>query len=308
MQAIKTPVFAIGIPTRNRPYHLQKTLSSILQLVETPQEIFVCDSSNLEFQEDVTNVCNNSEIKTTLIRSTRPSIPFQRNCIAKAFLESNSQFDFLLFLDDDTEPASDYFQLLVDFLMRNPKYGGASGVTQTEQRSKTLDTIGKAFLVNGKQGHVLRSGVGIPPSRTTSSDVDWLFGCSVWRKSVIETFSWNGNWDGYAVGEDVEFSFRVSKHWKLRVLPEAQIFNAYALESRPTSYSLARSTVIHRWHIAQLNDKSKSIGRACVIWGIFGEMGFSLIKLLISPSKSRVKSILGFIMGLIVITFSTSRP
>ena len=308
MQKVNAPFFAIGIPTRNRPHQLQKTLSSILQLVETPQELFVCDSSDFEFQEDVTNVCNNSEIKTTLIRSTRPSIPFQRNCIAKAFLESKSEIDFILFLDDDTEPATDYFQCLVDFLMRNPKYGGASGVSQTEQRSKTLDTIGKAFLVSGKQGHVLRSGVGIPPSRTSSSDVDWLFGCSVWRKSVIETVTWNENWDGYAVGDDVEFSFRVSKHWKLRVLPEAQIFHSYASENRPTSYSLARSTVIHRWHIAQLHDKSISISRACVIWSILGEVGFSLIKLLIRPTVSQIKAILGFFVGLIVIIFNPSRP
>jgi len=299
MKDSEFPAFAIGIPTRNRPLYLEQTLTSITRLAQLPREIFVCDSSDLELQDVLAVVCNNSQIKTTLLKSVKASIPFQRNAIAQAFLDADTQFDFLLFLDDDTEPAIDYSQRLVDFLLDNPQYGGASGVTQTEHRHKALDLIGLAFLVNGEQGHVLRSGVGIPPSRDCDSDVEWIFGCSVWRRDVIETFAWNGNWDGYAVGEDVEFSYRVSKMWKLRVLAGAKIVNAYAPEGRPTSYVLARSTVVHRWHIAQLHNKPLFISRLCVIWSCLGELGFTCIKILTKPSKDRFRSLFGFISGLI---------
>ena len=292
--------FVLGIPTRNRPEKLRSTLASISRMKYTPAFIVVCDSSDESYVESVTRFCELSKVSTFLIRSEKASIPFQRNRIVDFCNNLNREFEFLLFLDDDTEPDYLYSHLLIDFLVDNPSYGGACGVTQFEKRSRIADWFGSLFLVNGIPGHVLPSGVAIPPDRSsiTGFDSEWIFGCSMWRRSVLSDFRWQESWDGYAAGEDVYFSFSVSKFWKLRVLPLAKIVNSYAEEGRPTSLQLARMTVNHRWEIAQLHEKNKVYLFSCVVWSVIGEICFSLLNAITKFDIRQLKAIKGYFSGL----------
>lgn len=290
----------IGIPTRNRPEQLRSTLISISRLKHSPEVIFVCDSSDSAQHERVKKICNDSDVPTILIQSEKASIPFQRNRIVEFALKSEDPFDFLLFLDDDTEPDHLYSQLLLNFLVQNPNYGGACGVTQMQKRSRIADLFGTLFLVNGKPGSVLHSGVGIPPNRelTEGSDTQWIFGCSIWRRNVLVETKWNESWEGYAAGEDVYFSFSVSKNWQLRVLPMAKIINSCEEEGRPTSLQLARMMVNHRWEIAQLHNRKKIFLLICVVWSVIGEIGFCLLKAVTKMDFDQTKAIKGYLLGL----------
>jgi glycosyltransferase involved in cell wall biosynthesis len=290
----------IGIPTRNRPEKLRSTLISISEMKYKPEMVFVCDSSESAQHERVKKICNDSDMPITVIRSQRPSIPYQRNQIVEFALKSEDPFGFLLFLDDDTEPDHLYSQLRLDFLIRHPNYGGACGVTQMQKRSRIADLFGTLFLVNGKPGSVLLSGVGVPPNRelTEGSDTQWIFGCSIWRRNVLVEAKWNESWDGYAAGEDVYFSFSVSKYWQLRVLPLAKLVNSYEEEGRPTSSQLARMMVNHRWEIAQLHNQNRIFLLTCVIWSVIGEIGFCLLKSLVKLDRVQGKAIKGYILGL----------
>lgn len=299
----------VGIPTRNRPEKLRTTLISISKMKHAPNAVFVCDSSESAQYELVEKICNESDIPTILIRSDRASIPYQRNRIVDFALNLEEGFGFLLFLDDDTVPDYLYSQLLLDFLVRNPNYGGASGVTQMEKRSRVAKWFGSLFLVSGKPGYVLHSGVGVPPNRklTDGSDTHWIFGCSMWRRSVLVETKWNECWEGYAAGEDVYFSFSVYKSWKLRVLPLAKIVNSYAEEGRPTSLQLTRMMVNHRWEIAQLHNRSRIFILACVVWSVIGEIGFCLLKAAMNLDRGQGKAVKGYGLGLVdILRFSKS--
>jgi hypothetical protein len=292
---------ALGIPTRNRPEKLRTTLNSISKMSCSPSVIFVCDSSDSAQHELVTNICIESVIPTVLIRSDRASIPYQRNRIVEFALNSEDDFGFLLFLDDDTEPDYLYSQLLLEFLIAHPNYGGACGVTQMEKRSRVADWFGSMFLVSGRPGSVLYSGVGVPPNRklTDGSDTHWIFGCSMWRRSVLVETKWNECWEGYAAGEDVYFSFSVNKSWKLRVLPLAKIVNFYAEEGRPNSLQLTRMMVNHRWEIAQLHNRNRVFLLTCVVWSVIGEMGFCLLNAAMKLDRSQRNAVKGYILGLV---------
>lgn len=292
--------FVLGIPTRNRPEILKTTLFSISKMKCLPVVVVVCDSSDDRNHEHVLNICKNSIMPTVLIRSAKASIPYQRNRIVEYSLKSEIDFDFLLFLDDDTEPEFRYSHILLDFLQNNSTYGGASGVTQDQKRSRIADWLGSLFLVNGKPGQVLYSGIGVPPNRNLNegSDTKWIFGCSMWRRSVLTENKWNESWEGYAAGEDVLFSFSVSKNWKLRVLPTAKIENSYASEGRPSSLELTRMMVNHRWEIAQLHKINSGILLLCVTWSVIGEIGFCLFKAIARFDIDQRKNIKGYLHGL----------
>ena len=290
----------VGIPTRNRPENLRSTLISISRMKYAPEVVIVCDSSDDGQHENVKKICDDSDIPTILIRSERASIPFQRNRIVEYALETNDPFGFLLFLDDDTEPDPLYPQLLLDFLLHHPDYGGACGVTQLQKRSRIADFFGTIFLVNGSPGSVLSSGVGVPPNRelTTGSNTQWIFGCSMWRRNVLVETKWNESWDGYAAGEDVYFSFSVSNKWLLRVLPLAELVNSYEEVGRPTSSKLARMMVNHRWEIARLHNRNHIFLLTCVIWSVMGEIGFCFLKAIFKLELGQIQSIKGYVRGL----------
>ena len=292
--------FVLGIPTKDRPKELQNSLKAISQLKYLPALIVVCDSSSDDNHRLNAQICRTAIVPTFIIRSEKASIPFQRNRIVEFALSSQECFDYLLFLDDDTQPHPYYSQLLIDFLSINCEYGGACGVTQSKERSKIADWFGLMFLVSGNPGRVSLSGTGIPPNRSLikGSDTRWIFGCSMWRRQVLVDFKWDESWEGYAVGEDVYFSFRVSKNWKLRVLPTAQIINDEVDQGRPTFFRLARMSVTNRWKIAQLHNQTKILLFICVVWSVIGEIGFRFFKAILKCDFNEAKAIAGYTVGL----------
>jgi GT2 family glycosyltransferase len=81
------------------------------------------------------------------------------------------------------------------------------------------------MLDSPKTGRVLPSGRNpLVVDVHSVTEVDWLSGCSMsFRRDVFETFSFNEEFKGYGLGEDVEFSYRVRQLGRLLVTPDARI-------------------------------------------------------------------------------------
>ena len=209
--------FSVVIPTRNREDSLRNLLQKIFDQTFLPNEIIIVDSSD-ERQSSYINV--NKSIK--YLHTNVKSAAVQRN-IGMYSVKNDTQV--LFFLDDDTSPASTYFEDMLSTLL-TMKAVGVSGLAinpKKNQRIKPSGIIGFikkiSFLDSSIDGKVLISGIGIPVRKKNTGciQVEWLIGCSCWDFQKIKKLKFEEDFRGHSLGEDVIFSVKASMLGKLFV-------------------------------------------------------------------------------------------
>ncbi|MDP8217550.1 MAG: hypothetical protein P9M03_02365, partial [Candidatus Theseobacter exili] len=106
-----------------------------------------------------------------------------------------------------------------------------------------------------REGRVLPSGfcteVGVTEFRLKHvTEVDFLGGgvCS-YRKKIFREFGFTDKYRDYAFGEDKDFSYRVSKKYKLVVNPDAKAFHYKSPEMRPSKRKNGQKFVMGKYLI-----------------------------------------------------------
>lgn len=130
--------YAIVIPARNEEKFIGKTLESIVNQTFLPQEIIVvndCSTDNTEFEiRKFTEKFSfiklvNSENKTN------QHLPGSKiiEAFYKGFNQINSEWDFICKLDADVVLPLNYFEVLLNRMIQNPKIGLAGGLVYVNQ-------------------------------------------------------------------------------------------------------------------------------------------------------------------------------
>jgi len=243
--------FAVVIPTLNRKDSLFKLLLSLNSQSYKAKNIYVIDSSD-QSQSQSDFPFSNVVYVATKIKSAAQ----QRNLGIKMVPDNTK---VLFFLDDDTIPDHNYFELMLDTLF-NQKAVGVSGLALNPEKPRREYPKGfsglarrLALLDSKHDGKLLRSGVGIPVRDISKGLVktDWLIGCSCWNFEKIKDLVFEENFSGYSLGEDIIFSLKASRLGNLFVntniilkhleLPQAEsnvvtttslwIYNRYCLKN-----------------------------------------------------------------------------
>lgn len=98
------PYVSIIIPTYNRPSALSSCLSALAQLDYKPYEVIIVDDGGDIFLDDVI-----SQYSVTLIKQNNMGAGSARN---RGIEVANG--DYIAFVDDDTQPASDWLTQLIN--------------------------------------------------------------------------------------------------------------------------------------------------------------------------------------------------
>jgi GT2 family glycosyltransferase len=81
---------------------------------------------------------------------------------------------------------------------------------------------------------------------------DWLpSGASVWRKAVVRDFRFDEWFGGYSYLEDLDFSYRVRKSFKLAVVAGARYSHLPAPGGRGGGYAFGLKEVMNRVHFVK---------------------------------------------------------
>ena len=135
-------------------------------------------------------------------------------------------------MDDDLVLLKDSYVHIVDFFQKDSdkKVGGISFNLVNESKHRR-NILSKLFLLNAPlPGEISISG-NASNSNNPDEDVlytDWLCGgATVWRKEVFALFKFDEWFKGYALWEDVDFSFSVRKSFSLVVLKNAQALHLH---------------------------------------------------------------------------------
>src|SRR5262249_42693013 len=129
-----------------------------------------------------------------------------------------------------------------------------------------LDTYGR--------GVVKRSGrpdyVFSPHSKI---EVEFLSGCNMaYRRDVLDALSFDERLAGYALGEDLEFSHRVSRRWKLVLTPEARLEHRHAGGGRPPCDEHQAMAVFNRYLFFREHLARGPVDWLAYLWSSIGGM------------------------------------
>lgn len=147
------------------------------------------------------------------------------------------------FMDDDLGLPTNYFEYIDEVFVKYPQIAGLAphienNVNKSNVRLRVMieKALGYVFRTEGK---LSKSGRArwIPKSGK-QYEVEWLPGCCmVYRTDAITNIKFdtgleNGPLGGYALGEDLEFSHRISKRAKLIGLGEISVQHKLAPNDR----------------------------------------------------------------------------
>jgi GT2 family glycosyltransferase len=211
------------------------------------------ESDVLRFTESL--ALNKSEFELVILDSTEPKERFDafRKEISRQFpfmkithvyhqgrlpsarnagIELGIESDLVHFFDDDVTIPSDYLTSIEQFMLLNPDtHGGGPRIkglyvsdTKFDSRLflnalRLIKNLRLKFRSYGKVSSSCKNH-WVPDRDGVEQEVNWIPGCSMFFKpEIFEKVRFNSNMEngfrGYALGEDMEFTFRVSRQFKL---------------------------------------------------------------------------------------------
>jgi GT2 family glycosyltransferase len=251
---------SVVVCTRGRPRSLARFLDSLRGQSRRPTLLLIVDASPDRRAElmvlqrhdlpQLAGRCCFRRVTPALTGLTR-----QRN-----FALDEVRTDLVAFFDDDVvlEPGclaemearmrSDAGLIGVGGVARNERGQSPSLLWRLRRRLGIVDTL--------EPGRYCRSGISIPwgllPGAATAVPAEWLPGYAMmWRTPVARVVRFNETFEGYANGEDLDFSLRMARHGRLQIAGAARFHHLHDPAGRPDAYRLGlcgvrNAVAIHR--------------------------------------------------------------
>ena len=282
---------SVVICTKDRPQLLATCLESLESQTRRPEEIVVVDASATPARDVADRLAQNMPGCRVALRSSVPGLPRQRNLGARATTGS-----VVVYLDDDVVLDPGYLAAVARVYEDDctGKIGGVGGAQVPDPTPREgfcrrvacrlflLDTYGRGVLKrSGRPDHAFS-----PRSRM---EVELLSGCNMaYRREVIEALRFDERLDGYALGEDLQFSYRVSRCWKLVLTPDARLHHRHAGGGRPMRDDYQAMAVFNRYLFFREHVARGPGDWIAYVWASAGEM----LLILRSPGARGVRGAL----------------
>lgn len=206
---------------------LKALLDSILSQTHLPSKVSLIGKVNIindyiSFSEEFSFKNIDLEIIPSVSHSS-----FQKNIGIK-----NMSCDFVFFTEGNIKLDNSYFEAVLK-LLENDSSKMIGGVTGCQadfiyNKNSLVKFLKKSFyLPNNSNGKVLKSGFGnsIDYSEMKSGEVDWLPKTNMFFRKEVFEFDWfDENLKDNSCFDDLDFSLRISKKYKLFYLSGAMFY------------------------------------------------------------------------------------
>jgi len=257
------PLISVIIPTKGRPAALLQALRSVAaQAVPVAEVIIVDGTAQPADAAELAAALGDAPGAPRLVYRWAPDdsgLPAARNRGVDA-----SQGEILQFLDDDTTIAPDYFQHLTQ-AFASSDVGGAAG--------HLIDPVADALALRRWLfrccyiGPFRQRAAELflrPPRAPTATNT--LPGASAYRRAVFEQFRFDEALTGPAVGEDLDFSYRVGKKWRLVIQPGARLVHHRSPDERQASRrNFADKVCFYHYHFRK-NMRGSALEWIAYLW------------------------------------------
>jgi GT2 family glycosyltransferase len=243
--------FSVLIPTLGRPDELRSTLESLLACRPPPEEVIVIDGDSGRSAEPVAK-----ELRVRYLAS-EPGLTRQRNAALAA-----AHGEVAVFSDDDVRFDPRVFAVLAD-VYREPVVGATVRVVEPDAhglggpRSRL-----RRLLLGGREGTFTRFGYPRYVVDDTPQDVEVMPGCFMTaRRTAAEQVRFDEKLIGYALGEDEDFSYRLSRLGRIRYEPEATVEHRKTGFTERDERAFGRSVVLNRAYLFRKNFRRTLLAR-----------------------------------------------
>jgi hypothetical protein len=258
----------ILIATKDRLIQITKLLTSLENSTKLPGNVIIV-YNGMEIESDLKQF--NACFELVIIKSDTASQVFQKK-LGLSSLPSNCEW--VLFLDDDVVIEPDSIELLYKNYICNQKfmnYGGFGLAIKNRVYRKSNKFI--EYLLYSVKLHSFSPGDitkgGHPQSYLNQNnicDVKWLNGLSIWSRKVTDQYFDVPFISDYAAYEDVIFSHKVNRKFKLLFASDIFVQDQILENHRPLTSKQFTAGCYARYYFVDTNpDMSKR-------WLIIGQI------------------------------------
>jgi len=297
------------IPTYNRPKELQDCLRSIIDQTVKPYEVIIVDDGDLN-ELPLEKEFKDLGIPYLYLKKDRPGLTESRNVGVSA-----ASGDIIFFLDDDVVLCPNYIEEIIKVYEHDKKgvirgAGGSDTDASPLKFVNRLNYIYDLFFLNSgfNEGKVLPSGFCTEFGTTefpirSIREVDFLAGgiCS-YRKEIFDEFSFTEKYHQFGDCEDKDFSYQVSRKYKVVFNPKARLFHYPSPEMRPDKLISGRKFVIGKYLFFTTHIKKSWWSWLFFYYALFGYFLKRVVIMIFSFDRGeidRVKGILGAVRDIV---------
>jgi GT2 family glycosyltransferase len=284
------------ICTLNRPDDLRATLRTLLQQSVLPDEVVIVDASDESSETFLRDLIEPAGLRLQYLRTT-PGRTRQLNLGVRA-----ARGDPVFIVDDDVRLDREFHAaMLRTFEAGGADVGGVQGtIIDDTFRSLPARAFRALFLLSrhtrNDDGRLLPSGYYTTPVNPTEArEVKALRLCGLgFRRRVFDEFAFDEKLEGYALKEDIDFSYRVSQRYRLLVSPEARFRHLKAPTSRISVRSKSKMHVVNNYRFFRKNLERTLPQKGAFIWAMLGRLLYELAR---TVAKREPGYILGYLDG-----------
>ena len=253
--------FSVVIPTMRREEILQATLDSLQHCEPAPDEVIVIDADEDGSSKPVVTTFDQQVSPEVRYLRTPPSLTRQRNIGI-----DDATGDVVVFLDDDVSIQPDLFARLAD-VYGNPEVVGATGQVVEPNAGRRLgqrSILRRLLPGGGREGTFTRYGYPrYLRDLDRPSDVEFMQGCFMSaRREAASKVRFDEHMGGYALAEDEDFSYRLSRLGRIRYVPEIVVRHLKLGFGSADERRFGHLVVVNRVYLFRKNFRRTPLARA----------------------------------------------
>lgn len=252
---------AVIVPTKDRPTELSRLLRSLASQSCPPAQVVVIG-------EDQTEVGISREwsgLNVDYFAMPGGSTSAKRNLGVK---KVRDDIRLIGYMDDDSVLAGDdALRGMVAFWDQAPASVGGAGfnwlnwVSGRTSWIKRVPGASALALYDDRPGVVLRSGFHTVPGKVKETTFfSWLpTGAVVYRREIFEEYAFDEWLTGFSYLDDLDFSYRVGKKYRLAVVPDAGFLHLSSPKGHDDPIKLGEKHVVNLLYFVSKN-RELSVG------------------------------------------------
>lgn len=249
---------AVVICTYKRAASVAAFLRTLASQDRKPEQLIIVDASpddetERTFRDRDDRNCLADSVSYFHVAEPRRGLTRQRN-----FALPLISTDLVAFFDDDVRLLPSCLAEMEKAHRENQNVVGVGAVVENDCAPPWLVwRLRRSLRIvpDLRPGSYCRSGMSIPwnflpPGTDSIVEGDWLSGCAMmWKTAAVRETCFNEAFNGYASGEDLDFSLRMRPKGKLVVTGKAKVLHIHDENGRPDPLQLVYMRITNSYQI-----------------------------------------------------------